>query len=153
MLKVGSFYWSAVVVNPESSLIEELLARNCPCLQFHGSEDLHLLAAYRHRARIVKALRLDHPRDLQIELPVDEYLLDGVRPGCGQSFDWSWAQQYRPSLPFFLAGGLTPENVALAISVARPDGVDVSSGIELSPGVKCSEKLARFVTAVRQSQL
>ncbi len=81
------------------------------------------------------------------------FLLDGHRPGesggRGEKFDWNII----PTLnkPFFLAGGLTPGNVAHAIKIARPYAVDVSSGIEAAPGVKDGEKMAQFVNEVRSA--
>lgn len=149
LLKLGSFFWSAVLVDPDTDLVEELLARQCPCLQFHGSENAEMLETYRGRARLVKAFSVSAPEHLRRELPVDEYLLDGPRPGQGEVFDWAWVQQHRPARPFFLAGGLTPENVVQAITAVKPLGVDVSSGIEEGPGLKCSKKLRRFVAATR----
>jgi phosphoribosylanthranilate isomerase len=152
LLKLGPFFWSAVLVDPDEDLVEELLARRCPCLQFHGSENAERLESYRGRARLVKALRVSAPDHLRVKLPADEYLLDGHRPGQGEVFNWAWVQQHRPDRPFFLAGGLTPENVAEAIAAVRPLGVDVSSGVEDEPGLKCPEKLRRFIRNARSCQ-
>lgn len=151
LLQRGPFFWSAVLVDAETSFIEELLARGCPCLQFHGSESAKVLETYRGRAQVVKALRISQPEDLEADLPADEYLLDGARPGHGQPFQWSWLQQRRPRLPFFLAGGLHPDNVAEAIREVAPQGVDVSSGVEEAHGVKCPKRLREFVRRVRES--
>lgn len=150
LLQRGRFFWSAVLVDAETSFIEELLARGCPCLQFHGSESAQVLETYRGRAQVVKALRISQPEDLEADLPADEYLLDGARPGHGQPFQWSWLKQRRPCLPFFLAGGLHPDNVAEAIREVAPQGVDVSSGVEEAQGVKCPKRLREFVRRVRE---
>jgi phosphoribosylanthranilate isomerase len=77
----------------------------------------------------------------------------GAGPGgTGESFDWSLAAKARESAGFLmLAGGLTPENVERAITVAAPDGVDVSSGVERAPGRKDAEKVRAFVAAVRRA--
>lgn len=151
LLEVGSFAWSAVLVDPTPQLVEELLARQCPILQFHGSEPAEMLEAYRGRARIVRALRISQPEHLEVEFPADEYLLDGARPGHGQPFDWAWLRSRRPNRPFYLAGGLHPDNVAEAISAVAPLGVDVSSGVEQSHGLKCPTRLREFVRRVRST--
>jgi phosphoribosylanthranilate isomerase len=149
LLKRGPFFWSAVLVDPDPELVDELLARQCPCLQFHGGEGSDFLESYRGRAHIVKALRVSQPEHLEIDLPTDEYLLDGARPGHGQPFDWAWVVKRRPNRPFYLAGGLTPENVARAIACVAPLGVDVSSGVEEGPGRKSEALLRAFVHRVR----
>ena len=148
LLRPGPFFWSAVLVDPTAKLVEELLARQCPCLQFHGGESGEFLQAYQGRARIVRALRVSQPEHLGVDLPVDEYLLDGARPGHGQPFDWSWIGQRRPNRPFYLAGGLTPDNVAEAIARTAPLGVDVSSGVEEAPGLKSETRLREFMRRV-----
>jgi len=71
------------------------------------------------------------------------------RGGTGRTVDWARVQRVASSRPVVLAGGLTADNVAAAIREARPYGVDVSSGVEQSPGVKDHDKLAAFVAAVR----
>jgi len=71
------------------------------------------------------------------------------RGGTGRTVDWTLVRTIAALRPVVLAGGLTPANVATAIREARPYGVDVSSGVERSPGVKDHDKLAAFVAAVR----
>lgn len=73
------------------------------------------------------------------------------RGGTGQTVDWRAVSRIASRRPVILAGGLRPENVAEAIQLARPAGVDVSSGVEVTPGVKDPVKLAAFVAAVRQA--
>lgn len=70
--------------------------------------------------------------------------------GTGTTVDWSQAGELARGNRLILAGGLTPENVHRAIAQVRPYGVDVSSGIELSPGVKSAGRIQRFVAAARQ---
>jgi phosphoribosylanthranilate isomerase len=69
--------------------------------------------------------------------------------GTGRTVNWARAATLARSTRLILAGGLTPENVHGALSVVRPFGVDVSSGIELSPGVKSADRMQRFVAAAR----
>ncbi len=77
-------------------------------------------------------------------------LLDGPAAGSGKSFAWTLAEQARAyAVPLFVAGGLTPQNVAQAIAEARPDGVDVASGIENPQGFKDPQRVRAFVRAAR----
>lgn len=70
--------------------------------------------------------------------------------GTGRRFDWSVLAMYERSKPFFLSGGLTPDNVVAAISLVRPDAIDVASGVEVSPGVKDHDRVARLFERVRR---
>jgi phosphoribosylanthranilate isomerase len=83
-------------------------------------------------------------------------LLDAHVPGqfggTGQTAPWDLLVGFDPGVPVILAGGLTPENVAEAVRIVRPYGVDVASGVESSPGRKDPEKLRRFVAAVRAAE-
>ncbi len=79
------------------------------------------------------------------EYHADIALIDSPMPGSGQVFDWSLAEGAPSNRPLLLAGGLTPDNVADAIRRVRPWGVDVSSGVEASPGRKDALKVSRFV--------
>jgi phosphoribosylanthranilate isomerase len=79
----------------------------------------------------------------------DLVLIDSATPGSGQVFDWAVLEGAPVGRAFILAGGLTPGNVADAITAVRPWGVDVSSGVESVPGRKDPVKLREFITAAR----
>lgn len=81
---------------------------------------------------------------------VDAYV-DGVEGGTGKTAPWELLVGFRPGVPLILAGGLTPENVAEAIRLVRPDGVDVASGVEIAPGQKDPDKVRRFVANARDA--
>jgi phosphoribosylanthranilate isomerase len=123
-------------------------------LQFHGTEsdeDIHTLGM-----PAIKALRVGETLPDTSAHPSAEWLLfdtfDERRDGgTGRRFDWSLLAMYSRTKPFFLAGGLTPDNVAAAISLVRPDAVDVSSGVESEPGIKDPEKLRNLFERVRRS--
>ncbi len=70
--------------------------------------------------------------------------------GTGRRFDWSLLAAYPRTKPFFLAGGLNPDNIAGAISLARPDAVDVASGVESEPGIKDHARVAQFFERVKR---
>ena len=104
----------------------------------------------------MKAFRIRDVESLK-ELPqfqTDAYLLDAFSPeahgGTGKKFNWDLAiEAQKFGKPVFLAGGLTPENAADAVRKVRPFGVDVSSGVESSPGKKDHAKIRAFIAAVR----
>jgi phosphoribosylanthranilate isomerase len=97
------------------------------------------------------ALRL---RDMG--MTVEALLVDaqvaGKHGGTGQQAPWEILAAVDRPCPLWLAGGLRPENVAAAIRIARPDGVDVASGVEAAPGVKDAEKVKAFVAAARKAK-
>jgi phosphoribosylanthranilate isomerase len=78
----------------------------------------------------------------------DLLIVDAPRPGSGEPWDWA-AVRGRPSGRWLLAGGLDPSNVAQAVAGAAPWGVDVSSGVEVAPGVKDADLIRRFIAAAR----
>ena len=79
---------------------------------------------------------------------VDSYVV-GEMGGTGHRAPWDLLRDFKPAVPLILAGGLTPENVAEAICVVRPWGVDVASGVESSPGHKDIGRVRAFIAAVR----
>src|SRR5439155_22643834 len=130
---------------------------DCPLdvVQVHGRESSKALACI-PRVRRIKAFRVETSADLGLlsdyREVADAFLLDarvpGLAGGTGQSFPWPLAREARRfRRPIILAGGLTPENVTAAIEAGRPDAVDVSSGVEASPGRKDPEAMRRFVRA------
>lgn len=129
-----------------------LAVRECglTLLQFHGSETPDYCSQF--GVMSMKAFRVRGPEFLdQMRLyGTAAVLLDAWTPGqlggTGERFDWDLAVQAKAvGKPVFLAGGLTPENVRLAIEKVRPFAVDVSSGVEAAPGRKDHVKVAAFV--------
>jgi phosphoribosylanthranilate isomerase len=131
-------------------------------IQLHGNEGQQYceVVAQRTGARVIKAFRVQN-RSVLAEMgkywDVNYHLLDsykaGVPGGTGQTFDWSFVRESKHTAPLILSGGLTPENVAEAITVVRPYAVDVASGVELAPGVKDQDKMRAFFQAVRSVDL
>jgi phosphoribosylanthranilate isomerase len=78
-----------------------------------------------------------------------DYVLFDTGGGTGRTFDWSLLASYPRTKPFFLAGGITPENVAEAIAKAKPYAVDLATGVETSPGVKDRDKLKALFEAIQ----
>jgi phosphoribosylanthranilate isomerase len=132
-------------------------------IQWHGKNrelsdcfPYHLISAFsvRDEASLQAIQRyLDTCRPLG-RLP-SALLLDGHSPGkhggTGLPAPWHLLASFRPGVPIILAGGLTPDNVAEAIRVVRPYGVDVASGVESAPGRKDAEKMRRFLANAREA--
>jgi phosphoribosylanthranilate isomerase len=147
-----------VFVNPTlDELARTAEDESLAILQLHGDEgpDFCREAARRTGCRVIKALRVRSGADVQAAeaFRTDFHLLDAHRPGTpggtGESFDWELAGARRSKVPLILAGGLTPANVAEAISIAQPFAVDVASGVETSPGIKDPQLMAAFAEAAR----
>ncbi len=92
---------------------------------------------------------VDHARAAGADLVLFDAAVPGRHGGTGVRLDWAALAAHRPEYPFGLAGGLRPDNVAQAIRMLDPAFVDVSSGVEASPGFKDHEKVEAFMTAVR----
>jgi phosphoribosylanthranilate isomerase len=79
---------------------------------------------------------------------VNTLLLDAYHPqqlgGTGKTLDWNMLQQFSPNCPWFLAGGLTPDNIVEALNQVKPSGIDLSSGVERAPGDKDLDKVAQL---------
>jgi phosphoribosylanthranilate isomerase len=116
-------------------------------IQLHGAEDENFILKLKNEtdAKIVKAVSVQKKGDAQAweNSAADFLLLDHKGGGTGENFDWDLIGTV--AKPFFLAGGLNSENVAQAVKKISPYAVDTSSGAEISPGVKCAEKIKRFI--------
>ncbi len=142
-------------VNETAKNIENI----CSCcdlnvVQLHGKEPPGFLDKLKHY-KVIKAFRIKNERDID---PINRYksdavLLDGYAEnkmgGSGTSFDWNIVKKLKTSRPVIIAGGLTHLNVSRAIKIAKPYGVDVSSGVEIKPGKKDRKLIKKFIDAVR----
>jgi phosphoribosylanthranilate isomerase len=153
-----------LLVDAEDADIADALAALDPdLLQLHGHETPQRVAAIRAAfgRPVVKALGVADPSDLaalgSYGGAADHVLLDAKPPrgqgalpgGNGLSFDWRLLAGLDPGLPFMLSGGLNPDNVAEAIRLTGTRAVDVSSGVEVRPGIKDPGKIEAFVKAAR----
>ncbi|HTP63832.1 MAG TPA: phosphoribosylanthranilate isomerase [Geobacteraceae bacterium] len=137
-------------VNAESAYVNAIADRcGLDLVQLHGDEPPEYCEEIRRR--VIKAFRV---RDMSSINQISGYrvagiLLDAFSPaaygGTGQTFNWDVAREAGKTCPIILAGGLTPENVRLAVEKADPYAVDVSSGVEAAPGRKDPDKVKEFI--------
>ena len=143
------------VNSPVARIREIMTLTRLNLVQLHGDESAQdcIIAPF----RVMKALRVRDAASLQgaEDYPVAALLLDAwsddAYGGTGHSFDWELVRQLGSRQPLVLAGGLNPANVATAIQTVRPYAVDVSSGVEESPGRKDVQKINEFIQQVRKA--
>ncbi len=142
----------AVVVSPSALQIKEIQKAGFDIVQIHGQvlpEALETL-----RISFLRAFNVDNMQEwerYEAEPKCIGYVFDAVKPGSGETFDWSSIPNLpEDGKPYLLAGGLNPANVGSAVAAMHPYGVDVSSGVERDSGTgKDPEKMGAFVRAVR----
>lgn len=153
----------ALTVDADDALHEAIVEALGPdLLQLHGHETPGRVAALKARfgLPVMKAVPVETATDLKAVpayAAVADWVLfdarapkDATRPGgLGKPFDWTLLKGLDPGLPFMLSGGLEPGNVGQALEVTSAPAVDVSSGVELKPGVKDPSKIVAFIRAVR----
>ena len=154
-----------VFANAELVEIEQIVRETgLSGVQLHGSESREFCQQLRQtlpsNIEIIKAFRIQTPESL-IETDiytdyVDTLLLDAYHPqilgGTGQTINWEDLQQFSPTLPWMLAGGLNPDNISNALTQLKPDGIDLSSGVEKSPGDKDLNLVARLFDNIKRRQ-
>lgn len=156
--RVGNF------VDPTDALLAGVLDRvPLDLLQLHGSEDPRRVAEIKARfgKPVMKAIPIAGPEDPQAAVPyldVADWLLFDAKPprgdpkalpgGNGLAFDWRLLGGRSWSKPWMLSGGLTAKNVAEAVSTTHARTVDVSSGVEIRPGIKDLGKISEFLARV-----
>jgi phosphoribosylanthranilate isomerase len=146
----------AVFVNPSRAEVEAALGAGAALLQFHGDEEPAFCGSFERP--YIKAARIRPGLNLLEYLSpyaaARAWMLDAYHDelwgGTGGAFDWSIVPA-RTARPIFLSGGLTAANVGDAVRRVRPYGVDVSTGVESSKGVKDAAKIAAFIAGVRNA--
>jgi phosphoribosylanthranilate isomerase len=148
-------------VDPDDALLDEKLATGAlDMLQLHGGETPERVAAIKQRTGkpVMKAIKVVAAGDVEQGIKayacvVDRLMFDaaeGTLPGGNaKAFDWTILSGRTIALPWFLAGGLTPENVAEAVRVTGARAVDVSSGVEETRGVKSIDRIRAFLDRVK----
>ena len=153
-LRVGVF-----VNMPVDEVLETVKRVGLDVVQFHGDETTDMIEPI--GLPVIRAIRLGEQASTEkeirqwSELGVEAILLDADAGseygGTGRTIDWQKAGQISCECPLILAGGLTPDNVGRAISEARPDAVDVASGVERQGGGKDPGLMRRFIRNAREA--
>jgi phosphoribosylanthranilate isomerase len=156
----------ALTVDADDALLAEIIAALSPdLLQLHGREPPERVRAVKTRfgRPVMKAIAVKTHADLAA-VPAyagvaDRLLFDAQAPreatrpgGLGRPFDWRLLEKLDPEFPFMLSGGLDVDNVIEALRITRAAGVDVSSGVERSPGEKDPAKIRAFMRAARAAE-
>lgn len=155
----------AVTVDATDTELERInLALSLDLIQLHGHETPARAAQIRQRsgAGVIRAFRVETAADLDAALPfegvVNALMFDAKAPpsalipgGNGAAFDWNILADRRFKTPWFLAGGLDANNVSKAVQASGAGLVDVSSGVEIAPGVKEPGLITAFLDAVRRA--
>ncbi len=156
----------ALTVDASDETLQEIVDEVAPdALQLHGSETPERVAEIKRKfgRMVFKAIAVATAEDVKLARDyvgvADLILFDAKAPsgadlpgGNGRTFDWSVLEGVSDAIPFMLSGGLDPDNVAEAIARTHPVAVDVSSGVEMAPGVKDPERIRRFLHAAKTAK-
>ena len=144
-----------VFVDESEDLIRRIIREGgIQILQFHGSESPVLCT--RFREKVIKAIRIKDEESIsEMQMyDVDTFLLDTyldcAKGGTGKTFNWKYAEMAKENGRIILSGGLNPSNIGNAVRKLKPYGVDVSSGVEISPGKKDHVKIREFVRKAKK---
>lgn len=165
-LAAGRAHAVAVTVDADDAMLDAIAAEMAPdMLQLHGHEtpERVSLVKARHKLPVIKAFSIREAADLaQIEPYrgiADRFLFDAKPPkgaelpgGNGVPFDWRVLAALDPAVDYMLSGGLNAGNIAEALRLVRPAGIDISSGVESAPGVKDVVLIDEFFRAVHAAQ-
>ena len=156
----------AVTVDASDDQLQAIIGAMAPdMLQLHGKETPARVAEVRERflLPVMKAISVETPDDLihihAYDEAADRLLLDAKAPkesqlpgGNGIAFDWRLVAALDTNLDYMLSGGLNAGNIAEALAIANPPGIDVSSGVESAPGVKDVERIRAYFAAVEAAR-
>lgn len=154
-----------LVVNPDNALLDAITGgMPLDMIQLHGQESPERVTEIKARygLPVIKVVGVAEANDLKpletFGRVADQLLVDAKPPksaelpgGNGLAFDWRLIQGRRWPVPWMLAGGLTPENVAEAVAMTGATQVDVASGVESAPGIKDADKMAAFIKAAHST--
>lgn len=153
--KVGVFADHAL-----SAIAQIVKQANLTTVQLHGQESPEFCHQLRQIVapdiKLIKAFRIKSAQTLDLTFDyldcVDTLLLDAYHPkllgGTGKTIPWQDLASFKPQLPWMLAGGLTPDNLTEALTGLQPDGIDLSSGVERSPGDKDLFQVAKLFRVI-----
>ncbi len=152
----------ALVVDADDALLQSIKGDlRADYIQAHGNETSHRISQIKKLTHIpvIKAIRVETAADVAsaeaFKSVANLILFDAKAPkgllpgGNGLSFDWTLLADVK--YPYMLSGGLTPDNVAEALRITHASIVDVSSGVESSPGIKDAELIAKFIKAAKSA--
>jgi phosphoribosylanthranilate isomerase len=152
---------TAVFVNENAETIHKLIDKyNFDFIQLHGDENPEFCNSFRDKAIVIKAFGINNNFDFEqlkaYKKKVDLFLFDTKTEkhgGSGVTFDWSILDKYDLEIPFFLSGGISPDNIEEVKYINHPQfyGVDLNSKFEISPGLKSIEKLEKVFSTIKQS--
>jgi phosphoribosylanthranilate isomerase len=149
-----------VFVNSDTEeILKVVIETGLTGVQLHGEETPQFCQELRKllpTVEIIKAIRVKNEQslsDLKIYFNcVDTLLLDAydakIHGGTGKTVNWDILTNFNPPLPWLLAGGLTPENITQALTQLKPDGIDLSSGVEIAPGNKDLTKIKQLFSSL-----
>lgn len=154
----------ALVVNADNDMLDAVVsALNPGMIQCHGKESPDRISAIKSRYQrpVMKAFRVANLLDIQDALRYDDIAdwmlfdsapVDAALPGgTGHSFDWTLMRSYKGKTPWLLAGGLKANTIFDAVAASGAKYLDVSSGVEISPGVKDHDAIRTFVETAKQA--
>lgn len=148
---------AAVFVNPSIDEVRKYIDAGVDVIQLHGDETAEFAEKIAEFAEVWKAIRPESGNDIlkYTDFPASKFLIDALAVtaygGTGKTADWASAKFAVDKLkaPVILAGGLNPGNIVEAVKTVHPYGIDVSSGVEMSPGVKDHRKLSALFAEIR----
>jgi phosphoribosylanthranilate isomerase len=152
---------TAVFVNEDAEYINAIIDKyKIDAIQLHGNEGPEVCAMFKGRVKVIKAFGISEDFDFEDLYTyvdhVDYFLFDtktNIHGGSGETYDWGLLNNYKFDIPFFLSGGLSPENLESVKQINHPQfyGVDLNSRFELSPALKNIEKLDTAFKMLKQN--
>jgi phosphoribosylanthranilate isomerase len=153
---------TGVFVNESAENIERLINKySFKAIQLHGNESPEFCLSFKNKVKVIKAFGVDENFNFdQLDEYIDKvdfFLFDtktSIHGGSGKTFDWAVLEEYKLNIPFFLSGGLSPDNIEEVININHPMfyGVDLNSKFEIAPGLKDIEQLEKAFDSVKQTQ-